>query len=310
MIYSNIIIGPEYAPPKPPQPPPPAQPWLRQCDHQLLERLRDAGSCATWSLLNVVADAQSPRDRTTGRLLRLQLWDRLKRLRGLGLAFTQGRNRVNSSKPDRVARRPAVTLRSRRPTVVESGSVRAVSVRTGTGPQGALSATHEVHRQILSEPPALCRPTIEVEKTESGEEPERISEAASALGRLPRHPKRRWSGWLNDRVRTYRNMRVALPSGEQVYVFGARRGLLVYVREPNLCAGDPDEAGRSWGVVPASSVQVTKNEHAVLLGSQKHGVRECPSALKAISARANGRQPPRAGRRRGRPRRSCIRACP
>jgi hypothetical protein len=49
-------------------------------------------------------------------------------------------------------------------------------------------------------------------------------------------------------------------------------------------------------------VDVVRNPHAVLLGRLKAGTVERPSALKAASARRNGRQPPRPGRRRGRPR--------
>jgi hypothetical protein len=44
-----------------------------------------------------------------------------------------------------------------------------------------------------------------VPETESAPAPELVSAAARQLARLPRRPKR-WSGWLDDRVRTYRNM--------------------------------------------------------------------------------------------------------
>ena len=297
MVPSIIITPPDAPQIFKPMPVPPKPPRLDWQDELLLQRLREAGSCPVWSLCNAVADEEGTRDRTAGRLLRLELLGRLQRLRRLGLAFPVGRNWISASKPDPAARRP------RRRTVRGLRSIRAVSVRTGTGPPGAPSATHEVHRQMVSEPSAPCRPTIGVEKTESGEEPERIGEAARQLARLPRRPKRIWSGWLNDRVRTYRNMPIELLCGDRVYAFGARRGKVVYVREPNMCAGDPDEAGRSWGVVPAGAVEVVRNPHAVLLGRLKAGTSERPSALKAAAARANGRLLPRPGRRRGRPRR-------
>ena len=298
VILTDIsVIGPDYVPPTPPHALSPAQPWLRQCDQQLLEHLRDAGSCPIWSLLNLVADAQSPRDRTAGRLLRLELLNRVNRLRRVGLVFLIGRNWISASKFDPAVRRPAA--RRRRRTVRGLRSIRAVSVRTGTEPQGAPSPTHEVHRQMFNEPSAPSSSAVETEKTVSGNEPQRISEAARQLARLPRRPKR-WSGWLNDRVRTYRNMRLVLPGNRIAFVFGVLRGRVVYTREANTCAGDPDEAGRSWGVVPASKVQIVKNEHAVLLGRLKRGVRKRRSPLKAASARRNGSMPARRGQR-GRP---------
>lgn len=299
-MIPTIILAPLDAPqifkPAPVSPKPPRLDWQ---DELLLERLREADSCATWSLLNAVANEQSPRDRTAGQLLRLQLWDRLKRLRGLGLAFTQGRNRVSSSKPDPAARRPAV--RRRRRNVRGLRAFRAVSADTGSGSQQAPCATHQVHRQMVREPSIPCPPTIQIEKTVSGNEPQGISEAARQLAKLPRRPRRVWSGWIDDKVRSYRNLPVRLPGGEQVYAFGARRGLLVYVREPDLCPGDPDLAGRSWGVVRASEVEVVRNPHAVLLGQMKAGTRERPSPSKAATARRNGAKPARRGPR-GRPR--------
>jgi hypothetical protein len=48
---------------------------------------------AVWSFPNAVAEEQAPRDRTEGRVLRLQLWERLTRLRKLGLVVFAGRNR-------------------------------------------------------------------------------------------------------------------------------------------------------------------------------------------------------------------------
>lgn len=300
MILTDIsVIGPEYTPPKPPQPLSPAQPWLRQCDRKLLEHLHAAGSSRpVWSLLNVVADEQGPRDRTAGRLLRLELLGRLKRLRRLGLAFSVGRNWISASKPDPAAR--LVTGRRRRPTVAGSRPVRVVSADTGSGRQKTemqpLTVRDELHNEQLSPLP----PTPDLEKTQSAPAPEFVSEAARRLARLPRRPRRRWSGLIGS-VRSYRNLPVLLPGGERAYAFGARRGLLVYVREPGMCAGDPDLAGQSWGVVPASSVRIIKNEHAARLGRLKAGKAERKSEAKARAARLNGLRPCREGKRRGRP---------
>lgn len=299
MIFDIVapLTAPQIATPKPTATPE-SRP-LRRLDTQLLAHLHDAGTCRVWSLLNVVADAESPRDRTHARLLRLELLNRIRHLRRSGLLFSVGRNKISPSKPAPAAQRP--TVRRRRWTVRGLGSIRAVSAHTGSGSQQAPCATHQVHRQMVSEPSIPCPPTIQIEKTVSGNEPQGISEAARQLAKLPRRPRRVWSGWIDDKVRSYRNLPVRLPGGEQVYAFGARRGLLVYVREPDLCPGDPDLAGRSWGVVRASEVEVVRNPHAVLLGQMKAGTRERPSPSKAATARRNGAKPARRGPR-GRPR--------
>jgi hypothetical protein len=300
VILSDIsVIGPEYTPPKPPQPPPPAQPWLRQCDHQLLEHLRNA-ACPVWSLLNIVADAQGPRDRMAGRLLRLELLSRLKRLRRLGLAFPVGRNWISASKPDPAARRPAV--RRRRRTVRELSSIRAVSADTGSGPQQTGKQPHPVRHELVKRRPAPCPPKIETEKTESGNAPERISEAARQLAKLPRNQPRKLTGWIGDR-RGFLDLPVLLPNGRQAWVFGAQRNKVVVTYDKGRLLGTLTPQQR-WGVLPASKVQIVKNEHAVILGKRKAGTKEVFSLRKQEAARANGRQPPGPGRQpRGRPRR-------
>ena len=132
-----------------------------------------------------------------------------------------------------------------------------------------------------------------------------VREAASHLGRMRPKPKRKWSGWIGE-IRSYRNMPIRLASGQKAHVFGVRRGHLVYTLEPDGPAGDFDSIRVLWGVVPASSVEIIKDEHASTLGRLKRGKRERPSEAKARAARANGRMPCRPGRRRGRPRLSRL----
>ena len=91
-----------------------------------------------------------------------------------------------------------------------------------------------------------------------------------------------------------------LSTGESVFAFGALRGRVVFVSQPDGPIGTVNGLGRDWGVVPAKGVEIVRNPHAILLGRQKRGSRERPSTLKAASARRNGAKPARHGRR-GRP---------
>lgn len=307
MIFSNIIIGPEYAPPNPPQPPSPAQPWLRQCDQQLLERLREAELCKTWSLLNVVADEQAPRDRTAGRLLRLELLGRLKRLRRLGLVFSVGRNRVSATKPDPTMRRP--TVRRRRLTVAESTSFCAVSATTTSASVEAKREANHVQYKIDAGSPAPTAAGNEVAKTESALIPDTLSEAARQLARLPRNQSRTMTGWLHGQ-HCWRGRLLELPNGEVAALHWCSRGrvLLAGYRDDPLADEDTEFLNHlRWAARREKDVQLLKCPEAVLLGSRKRGVRERRSELKIASARANGHAPVRAGRRpRGRPRGSGV----
>ena len=146
-------------------------------------------------------------------------------------------------------------------------------------------------------------PVVDAEETGSAPAPEHLSAAAKQLGCLPRRGARRWSGWLTDDVRGYRNMPVEIPGGKTVFVFGVLRRRVVYTDVPNGLVGDVDGVGTRWGVVWADQVQIIRNEHAVALGRCKAGVKEAFSPRKAEAARLNGAMPARAGSRpRGRPR--------
>jgi len=299
-VIFDIVAPPEAPQIFKPAPLPPKPSRLDWQDELLLERLHEAESCPIWSLLNLVADAQSPRDRTSGQLLRLQLWDRLKRLRRLGLAFTEGRNRVSSSKPAPAAQRPAV--RGRRRTVRGLRAFRAVSADTGSGSQQAPCATHQVQRQMVSEPSIPCPPTIQIEKTVSGNVPERISEAARRLAKLPRNQPRKLTGWLHGQ-QCWRGRLLALPDGEVAPLYWCCRGrvLLAGYRDDPLVDENTEFIKHLlWAVRREKDVRLYKRPEAVLLGSGKAGVKERPSLRKQEAARRNGAKPARRGPR-GRP---------
>ena len=296
------VDRPQIAAPKPPATVPPRLDWL---DERLLEHLRDAGTCPTWTLLDIVADEASPRDRTAGRLLRLELFGRLKRLRALGLAFSFGRNWISATKPAPETWRPAVKRRRRSVKRVRSNP--AVSVGKVSVPQEAGYEAQKVHFQMDRVPPTSSPRPVDAEQTESGNDSQRVSEAARQLSTLSRQAVRRLSGWISDEVRSFRNMQVALPGGRRVFVFGVLRGRLVFTSVPDGHVGDTGGVGTSWGVVRADQVQIVKNEHAVILGKRKSGVKEKFSPRKAEVARRNCYLPPRPGSRpRGRPRRSSL----
>ena len=300
MIFDIVapLTAPQIATPKPTATPE-SRP-LRRLDTQLLAHLHDAGTCHVWSLLNVVADAESPRDRTHARLLRLELLNRIRHLRRSGLLFSVGRNKISPSKPAPAAQRPAV--RGRRRTVRGLRAFRAVSADTGSGSQQAPCATHQVHRQMVSEPSIPCPPTIQIEKTVSGNVPERISEAARRLAKLPRNQPRKLTGRLHGQ-RCWRGRLLALPDGEVAPLYWCCRGrvLLAGYRDDPLVDENTEFVRHLlWAVRREKDVRLYKRPEAVLLGSGKAGVKERPSLRKQEAARRNGAKPARRGPR-GRP---------
>jgi hypothetical protein len=98
----DIIIAPPSSPqiaaPKPPMPP--APPRLDCLDHQIVEAVGENGiyGAPVWAILSSVADAQNPKCRSEARSLRLELWQRLRRLLRAGLVFRFGRKYVTSVK--------------------------------------------------------------------------------------------------------------------------------------------------------------------------------------------------------------------
>jgi len=128
---------------------------------------------------------------------------------------------------------------------------------------------------------------------------QQISDAARALARMPRNRKR-WTGWLNDQERGYRDMPVLLPDGKPAYLFGALRGRAVVTPDRGQLLGGWGDGPLRWAVVPASTIHRRMNSAAQLLGSMKRGIRERSSERKAAAARLNGTRPCRPGKRRGR----------
>lgn len=273
-------------------------PKLDWIDKLLLERLRDAGTCKTWSLLNSIVDEQNPRDRTDGRLQRLRLLDRVKRLRALGLIFSVGRNNISDTKPSK--RRS--TIRRRRPTVANTASILAVSAP-------AKSSAHEAQRQGQQAQDQLNKgvsspnsSAIDVAKTKSAEEAQRISQAASALARLPRNQNRRYTGWLRGK-HCWRGRLLVLPNGEIAPLLWCSRGKVVlsgYRYDPLVDKHTEFLNYLRWVARREADVRLHKSPQAVLLGSRKSGIKEHPSLRKQEAARANGSMPTRRGRR-GRP---------
>ncbi len=131
--------------------------------------------------------------------------------------------------------------------------------------------------------------------------PGQISQAARELARLPRRPKRKWTGWLNENWHGYRDQKVVLPSGRVWYLYGALRGKAVVTSECGTLPGGWGDGPFGWGVLPASQIRRYRNPAAQILGKSKLGRKERPSPLKAEAARRNGTLPCREGRRRGRP---------
>lgn len=299
-MVPSILCAPLDRPQIPrPSPVPPTPPPLSLIDKKLLESLRDAGSCPTWSLLNTVANHEGPHDRLAGRLFRLELLDRLKRLRGLGLVFPLGRNWLADARPTPATWRP--TIRRRRRTVATTGVVRAVSALAAARLQEAGNGSHQVQFQLQKENPTPRPSAVDAGKTESAPSAAQITQAARSLARLPRRPKRIWSGWIGS-TRTYRRMPITLSSGESVFAFGALRGRVVFTYEVGGHIADPDLIGKTWGVVRARDVEILKSDAAVLLGKRKAGTIETKSGAKAHAARFNGLRPCHEGKRRGRPR--------
>jgi hypothetical protein len=270
----------------------PTEPKLDWQDELLIERLQDAVACPVWSLINAVAYEIGHPNRSEGRLLRLQLMQRVKRLRKLGLAYTYGRNQVSANRPDPTTR-PPILRRPRR-------SVAGLPLHQVVSAAKPLALTTPPIAQYVHADNGITgshdAPTSsqQTEHIKSALPPSIVSAAARQLAQLPRYPRRKWSGWIGAK-RSYREMKIILPDGRVAYVYGALRGKVVYFCDRERIM----EPGR-WGVIKSNQVKVLKNPDAVALGRCKAGVIERKSALKALTSRANGLRPCRFGRKRGR----------
>jgi hypothetical protein len=275
---------------------------------EVMDAVRQRGQApvALWLLINSLANARQPDYRDRRRCWRLRYLRALGELLKVGLLYRRGPLIAAArfailAKPktrDRTTSRrlPGDLHLSR--SVVESTSKNGGSKPFGQQPQTAAKDQQTV--ELEPESKTLGTPTSTVE-SQTAPPTELVSIAARQLARLPRRGARRWSGWLSEDVRSFRNMRVQLPGGDQVFVFGVLHGRLVYTHELDGGVGGIGGVGTSWGVIPAKNVEVVRNPHAVLLGRGKLAVRERKSSLKQASARRNGAQPCRPGKKRGRP---------
>ena len=268
-------------------------------------RQRGPKPVVLWSLINSLANARNPDYRAVRRCWRLRYWGACRELFRVRLLFRHGgqialSDFATSPRPGTRARgTPRRSQGEHRlsPSVGESTSETGGSKPVGQQAQTATKCEQApVNEMVVGTASMLTR----TPETESVPTPELVSAAARQLARLPRRAVRRWSGWLTDDVRSFRNMRVRLPGSAEAFIFGVLRRRLVYTREPDGLLGDTAGVGKSWGVVRADQVQIIKNEHAVTLGKRKAGVREAFSQRKAQAARRNGAMPTRRGQR-GRP---------
>lgn len=221
----SMIIAPESAAqtlPAPEQRPhQPQPPRLDRLDEKILETLRDSGICQIWSVLNTVADGEDPRNRSEGRVIRLRLLDKLRRLNRLGLVFFAGRNMISPVKPDDETVRAIAGWRRR--TVRKAPGFRAVSARVPTAVSNAAKSQQLILREADNAKRLASEPTRKPDETKSGPTVDEISTAATILAKLPRKKtKRRWTGFIDFR-RCYRDQPVNLPDGQSGYIYGVLR---------------------------------------------------------------------------------------
>jgi len=273
-------------------------PRVDDADLRIIEAIRDVRQAKVWSILNMISDDPGL-DRAAGRQTRRALWERVKRLKGLGLIFGRGRNELAVTRSQRAPTRRRT--QRRKGTVSKSTVFSAVSADNLQPATAKPEFQQPVGFQRFRKTPASYLPSVGAEETETAPDPALVAQAARSLASLPRRPRRRWSG-LIGRVRSYRNMPIQLPDGRVVYALGARRGRVAYTSQPDGPIGSLDGVGRDWGVIRADLVAVVKNPMALILGARKRGVCEVPTAAKAAACRVNGCRPVHAGRRRGRPR--------
>lgn len=272
--------------------PVPAAPRLDSTDKLLLQRVTDMGPCPTWSLITGVTSALAHGSREATRLTRLDLWYRIKRLRRWNLIFGLGRNEITAEPDPRQRLQQPLRRRSRgRRHVVSVGGSHASdggSAITRQGTEKASGFVQAAHSELQKRDHAPAPGTARVGKTKSAPTPEMVSAAAIGLARLPRHPRRIWSGWIG-KTRAFQDMPIVLPDGQRAWVYGARRQKVVFTFDRGRLLGTLTP-GQRWGVIDASEVQPIRNADAVALARSKRGHFEVQSLLKAQTARDNGRR--------------------
>ena len=134
-----------------------------------------------------------------------------------------------------------------------------------------------------------------------GRERKAVTVAACAMGLRRRGFKERrrervFTGFLWDRKRAHRGQAVVLPDGSLGFIYVIQRGTACVWRTSPFTVGEEEQF-----VVKLSDLRRYKMPSAVLLGRQKAGVVERPSARKRESCRRNGCRPCHSGCCRGRP---------
>ena len=280
---------------------------------------------------NRVAEQSNPANRKERRLATREALARIKLLLQAGEISRSGRRRVYRPVPGQTppvppdkprARRRRRIARSRlsarpaaRVVTVQESKVLGQPTPTSVPAISSVVTGNQNRASVMFAQPSTTVSSIE--KTESAENSpaadsvsatptlaERVKAkltdimAAATLARL-RHREKIWTGWLDEKTHLWRHRPLVAPDGQIIRTIIARRGVVAaYSDKPS------PTTGRLLHGYRVQNVRPLKLPAAQSMGRRKRGVVEKPSALKALTARANGRMPCRPGRKRGRPRKS------
>ena len=295
-------------------------------ENRLVEELQATGPASIWRIVNACASGDEPQGRREERGLRLEYLRSLKQVlkrravlriarRFVCLPAQESLARQRFTDPKRKEAEGSICHTGRgnlrrqyTPPRATTGDAGAFQVREAEGTERKrLKLVHCSNpSQSQSVPSQQNMVSTGITTTPlnsaSAKHPEHdrqaISEAGRTLGKLPRRAKKHWTGWIGTR-RCWRGRLVVLPEGGVAPVMWTSRGRVLLKNVHDL----PFTDWAVWGARREKQLQIYRNPAAVILGQRKRGVRERRSDAKAEAARANGRLPPRPGRKpRGRPR--------
>ncbi len=277
----DVIIAPENAQQThtPPIQPPSPAPTLDDVDRRIIEAIRELGPVKTWSLLNWLAEDEGTRSRADGREARRALWERVRRLKRLGLVFGAGRNELIAVKPDRQPTRPRPRPRRRGQTVTESPGLSAVSVDKSRSLSEQPDLNYPFQRHLTATDSVTSRRVEKSGKIKSVITPDEASAAARTLAKMPRRQSRKWTGWLHGEHFWRGRPVVVLPNGEVTGLYWANRPAGFYSWMPTTCL-----IGRGCSGWPA--------------GSRMSGVSGTRLPSRSVGSRLALRKPPAPPRRR------------
>ena len=292
----------------PPSPPKPVVRELADCRVLHYLRERQGQPCHVMQMLNALTKLDRPRNRMERRRSFRWHLERLPILLREGVIRRCGRKHVIllargqalPPTPSPVGPRRAEVEYAKRLAIEARLHALAVHRRE---PQPELAA---VANEPISESDECALHPVPPEQAPVVAEPsltpddllEAVHLSAVALARLPRKPKRKWSGWIDDRNRIWRGRHIVTPEGDVMGAAIAHRGRVLAYH----LADEVPHGVRPFRALTVDQVQLWRNPAAIVLGSRKAGVRERPSAVKQATARRNGAMPCRPGKRRGRPR--------